>query len=282
MRWRCPVCSDDLALAKGGAVCRQGHQFDRARQGYINLLPANHKASRDPGDSSEMINARQRFLGAGYYQPLALAMSDMLDEQTSDLAAVRLLDCGCGEGYYTHQFAKTLASKRRFSKPDSNGLSPVQVAGVDISRMALRVASRQYPALAFVVASNFHVPVQASEVDVMTRIFAPGDSLEVRRVLAPQGKLLVVYPGPRHLFELKADIYSVPREHASPPVPEGFVCIEERRLQFPLLLSEPDLIKALLDMTPFTWSRRHDAETLLPHQLATQADFVLRCYQVSL
>jgi 23S rRNA (guanine745-N1)-methyltransferase len=271
MRWRCPVCRDDLVVSEGGAACMRGHQFDRARQGYINLLPANHKSSRDPGDSSEMISARQRFLGAGHYRPLALAMSTLLNEQTSHLVSVRLLDCGCGEGYYTNQFAETLSTKQR----------PAQVAGVDISRMALRLAARQYPGLAFVVASNFHVPVQASQVDVMTRIFAPGDSLEVRRVLAPQGKLLVVYPGPRHLFELKADVYAHPREHNPPAVPEGFDCTEERRLQFPLALNEPDQIKALLDMTPFTWSRRRDTKTPLPKQLATQADFLLRCYQPS-
>jgi 23S rRNA (guanine745-N1)-methyltransferase len=274
MIWRCPVCSGDLALSESGAVCAHGHQFDRARQGYINLLPAHQKASRDPGDSSEMISARQRFLSAGHYHPLASAMSSFLDAQTSHLASVRLLDCGCGEGYYTNQFAQALSLNRQSLHPGR-----VQVAGVDISRMALRLAARQYSELTFIVASNFHVPVQASQVDVMTRIFAPGDSLEVHRVLAPQGKLLVVYPGPRHLFELKANVYVNPREHSSPVVPEGFRCLEERRLQFPLTLSEPDQIKALLDMTPFTWSRRHDTKTPLPLHLATQADFLLRCYQ---
>jgi 23S rRNA (guanine745-N1)-methyltransferase len=205
----------------------------------------------------------------------------LLDEQTSHLASLRLLDCGCGEGYYTHQFAQALSKTRGSLHCATAEQCSVQVAGVDISRMALRVAARQYPELAFVVASNFHVPVQASQVDVMTRIFAPGDSLEVRRVLSPQGKLLVVYPGPRHLFELKANVYAQPREHSPPPVPAGFVCTEERRLQFPLALSDPDLIKALLDMTPFTWSRRHDTKAPLPQQLATQADFLLRCYQPS-
>jgi 23S rRNA (guanine745-N1)-methyltransferase len=269
VRWRCPVCSEDLALSLSGAVCPHGHQFDRARQGYVNLLPANQKASRDPGDSAEMIGARQRFLSAGHYQPLALAMSAIIDELTCERASIRLLDCGCGEGYYTNQFAQALSASS----------SLVQVAGVDISRMALRVAARQHPEITFVVASNFHVPVQNSQVDVMTRIFAPGDSLEVRRVLAPQGKLIVAYPGPRHLFELKADIYAQPREHNAPPVPAGFRCIDERRLQFPLALSDPEQIKALLDMTPFTWSRRHASEAPLPLLLATQADFLLRSYQ---
>ena len=53
MRWRCPICAGDLALLQDGARCPLGHQFDRARQGYINLLPVNHKGSREPGDGAE-------------------------------------------------------------------------------------------------------------------------------------------------------------------------------------------------------------------------------------
>lgn len=41
-----------------------------AKEGYVNLLPVQHKRSRDPGDSAEMMQARRAFLDAGHYQPL--------------------------------------------------------------------------------------------------------------------------------------------------------------------------------------------------------------------
>jgi len=51
---------------------RVRHSFDIASQGYANLLPVQHKRSRDPGDSKEMVAARRRFLTAGFYSRLPL------------------------------------------------------------------------------------------------------------------------------------------------------------------------------------------------------------------
>lgn len=53
----CPVCG--AALAPQGAAwrCVQGHCFDVARQGYVNLLTVTQKHSRHPGDTREMVAA---------------------------------------------------------------------------------------------------------------------------------------------------------------------------------------------------------------------------------
>jgi 23S rRNA (guanine745-N1)-methyltransferase len=47
----CPICLAELANTDQGVVCPAGHRFDRARQGYLNLLAVQHKNSRDPGDN---------------------------------------------------------------------------------------------------------------------------------------------------------------------------------------------------------------------------------------
>ena len=62
----CPL--DGLPLQSTGTAwrCASGHSFDIASQGYTNLLPVQHKRSRDPGDSKEMVAARRRFLTAGF------------------------------------------------------------------------------------------------------------------------------------------------------------------------------------------------------------------------
>jgi 23S rRNA (guanine745-N1)-methyltransferase len=291
VQWRCPVCAGPLALAAQGASCKLGHHFDRARQGYINLLPAQHKASRDPGDDAGMMAARHEFLQAGYYQPLAesilaLLAARLLDggnnadnnadnkaDHNASSTPAQVLDCGCGEGYYTGIFAAGL---------DSAGLA-AQVAGIDISRAALRMAARQYKQVAFAVASNFHLPVADDQVDIMTRIFAPGDDLETLRVLAPGGWLIVAYPGPRHLFELKAGIYSQPTEHLEPALPAGFACMQSHRVQFPLELQSRAAIDSLLKMTPFAWAARQQSATAFDEldRLTTSADFLVRCYQAS-
>ena len=41
----CPLCQAPLSRLDNGVVCPAGHRFDRARQGYLNLLPVQHKNS---------------------------------------------------------------------------------------------------------------------------------------------------------------------------------------------------------------------------------------------
>lgn len=59
-----------------------GHRFDRARQGYLNLLPVQHKNSRDPGDNLAMVEARRDFLNAGHYAPVAKRLAELAAERT--------------------------------------------------------------------------------------------------------------------------------------------------------------------------------------------------------
>lgn len=100
MSFSCPLCHQPLSREKNSYICPQRHQFDMAKEGYVNLLPVQHKRSRDPGDSAEMMQARRAFLDAGHYQPLRDAIVAQLRERL-DEKATAVLDIGCGEGYYT-------------------------------------------------------------------------------------------------------------------------------------------------------------------------------------
>ena len=66
MSYLCPLCHAPLDPEGKSFVCPQGHQFDKAKEGYVNLLPVQHKRPKDPGDSSEMMQARRTFLDAGH------------------------------------------------------------------------------------------------------------------------------------------------------------------------------------------------------------------------
>ena len=77
----CPLCSDALGEVDNGVACPAGHRFDRARQGYLNLLPVQHKKSLDPGDNAAMVEARRQFLGAGHYAPLARRLAELAAER---------------------------------------------------------------------------------------------------------------------------------------------------------------------------------------------------------
>ena len=78
-----------------------------------------------------------------------------------------MLDCACGEGYYTAGLYQTLTAA---------GKTP-SVAGIDISKFALRRAAKQVPQGEFAVASVYHLPLAEESVDVITNVFSPSRSI---------------------------------------------------------------------------------------------------------
>ncbi len=42
MSYSCPLCHAPLSRSDNHYSCPQRHQFDLAKEGYVNLLPANN------------------------------------------------------------------------------------------------------------------------------------------------------------------------------------------------------------------------------------------------
>lgn len=47
--WKCPVCGSFMQHRGKSWSCAQGHNFDMAKSGYVNLLPVNRKHAKNPG-----------------------------------------------------------------------------------------------------------------------------------------------------------------------------------------------------------------------------------------
>ncbi len=236
----CPVCGGALTRRKGRYLCAAGHSFDIAREGYVNLLPANQQHSKAPGDDREMAAARTRFLEGGWYGPLREKLCRLIEELASDRPA--LLDAGCGEGWYTQAMAETACAKGG------------RTAGVDLSKPAVKKAARRCAAGEFAVGTLYHLPAADETVDLLVNCFSPLAAEEFARVVKPEGKFLYVVPGPRHLWELKEAVYERPYEN------------EERREEYPgfryldvvpvecrFTLPDTRTIQDLFRMTPYYW-----------------------------
>ncbi|MFW0767088.1 23S rRNA (guanine(745)-N(1))-methyltransferase [Trabulsiella odontotermitis] len=261
MSYRCPLCHDPLTRRENSYICPQRHQFDLAKEGYVNLLPVQHKRSRDPGDSAEMMNARRAFLDAGHYQPLR----DALCQQLAQTGATQLLDIGCGEGYYTHAFAAIVP----------------QTWGLDVSKAAIRAGAKRYPQVNFCVASSERLPFGDNSIDAVVRIYAPCNPQELARVVRPGGWVFTATPGPCHLMELKGLIYEEIHLHAPHSEQlEGFALQQHQQVAYPMTLSGQEAV-ALLQMTPFAWRARPEVwETLQQQaQFHCQTDFAIHAWQ---
>jgi len=237
----CPL--DGLPLHCNGSAwtCASGHSFDIASQGYTHLLPVQNKRSRDPGDSKEMIAARRRFLTAGFYQPIAAAVSRAVLADLPAGATGSCLDAGCGEGYYLRQLAAAV--------PDEQTLA---LLGLDISKWAVLSAAKQDKQVNWVVGSNAKLPVLSGTLDRVLCMFGFPVYPEFARVLKPGGRLLQVDAGPDHLRELREIIYPSlkPERTAEMPTPEGFSRLPTETLRFSIELTNAGQIADLLTMTP--------------------------------
>jgi 23S rRNA (guanine745-N1)-methyltransferase len=246
-------------------ACAQGHSFDVAREGYVNLLTVQQKNSRDPGDNPQMVLARHEFLQAGHYQ----ALRDAAVAALAPLRAQSLLDIGCGEGYYTSAFA-TVAAR--------------EVIGLDIAKPAIRLAARRHPEITWLVGSGALLPVADASMDVVSSLFCPLQVAEIHRVLKPGAHVLVVTPAPDHLWTVRERLFDDVRAHEPDKFLAGFeaqfVLRHRQELRCPLKLTQQSL-KQLLAMTPYVWRAKPEKRAALESNetFATDAAFSLMLFQ---
>ncbi|BFV59282.1 rRNA (guanine-N1)-methyltransferase [Kitasatospora sp. CMC57] len=196
----CPHCVRPLILDGRTLRCAAGHSFDQARQGYVSLLAGD--AHTGTGDTAEMVAAREAFLAAGHYRPIADALAEaagqvmgsqvtagqVMGGQVTDGPTGLVADLGAGTGYYlSHVLDRT------------GGVG----AALDISKFALRRAARAHPRIGALVCDAWRpLPLLDDSADLLLNVFAPRNGPEIRRVLRPGGRMLLVSPTSRHLREL--------------------------------------------------------------------------------
>ncbi len=266
--FRCPICATPLTRGERAYTCPAGHSYDLSAEGYTHLLPANQKNSKNPGDDKQMVAARCEFLDEGYYAPLRKALTDLAAELTADIPSPALLDSGCGEGYYTAGLAQALPGGR--------------IAGIDISKFALRRAAKKATGVEFAVASSYRLPVMDGSIDLLYNIFSPLSAEEFARVLVPGGHFVYVVPSGRHLWQMKEVLYDNPYEN---PVKQedysGFAWQRVIPLRYTVTLDCSADIMALFSMTPYAWKTPKAGMERLSQlsQLETEIGFDIHVYK---
>jgi 23S rRNA (guanine745-N1)-methyltransferase len=242
---QCPVCKARLYRNVANYYCESRHSFDIAQNNYVNLLVDNQKKSKEPGDNKEMMESRRDFLNKGYYDMFSKRLNSIISEKLGEQEVI--LDAGCGEGYYLSGLKKHLASE----VPERG----FELYGVDISKAAVKYASKRDKNINYIVASNFKLPFINGAVDLVIRNFAPGIGSEFERVLKHEGVLLIITPGERHLYELKERLYEKARLH-NQKEKEYVEFIKENHyeISYDIEIDNSEDVKNLVSMTPYYWS----------------------------
>ena len=238
--------------------CFSGHSFDKAKEGYVNLLMKNASGKRH-GDDKLMVLARKNFLDKGFYSTLRQRISQVLGSGNL------VLDSGCGEGYYTSLFAE-----------DNT------VLGIDISKDALKYAAKRCKKATFGVASISDIPVADFSLDAVLNIFAPDSPKEFARILKEGGRLIEVLPLENHLFELKERIYQNPYKNPTPNYEKvGFKIKSVTEVKYKIHLETNEDIEALFKMTPYYYktSRADQQKVESLETLSLSLEFAIAEYQ---
>lgn len=261
---RCPVCGEELAEADGSLRCRAGHSFDIARQGYVNLVPGR-------ADTPEMVEARDAFLRAGHFRPLAAALAE--EASAASAAGDAVVDLGAGTGHYLARVLDVL--------PSTRGLA------IDASPAALRRAGRSHERAAAVGADAWKpLPLRDGIAAIVLSVFAPRNADEMARVLAPGGELIAVTPTTRHLHELVGPLglLSVPddkEDRLDAQLSSHFTLARRRTVEHAMFLTQEESAQ-LARMGPSAWhvDERSVAERLaaLPDPLTVTASMTISVF----
>ncbi len=269
---RCPVCGASMTycadIGAGQLACTgtKPHMFDCAKSGYVHLAP-RHSGG---GDARDAVRARTAFLSAGYYRVAVEALDELLRRYAPDGLVV---DAGCGEGYYTN----TLAShnRERFS-----------LCGFDLSRDAVDAAAkrakREGTGAHFAVASLFALPLQDATAAAVINVFAPCAEAEFCRVLRPEGMLITVGAGERHLLGLKQALYETTYENTErADLPHDMMLCERKTVKDTIRVVGQEQIEHLFSMTPYYFcTSPADREKLRGmDRLVTEIEFDCRVYR---
>jgi len=251
----CPVCRQTLAEAAGALLCENGHTFDLARQGYVNLLAGG--AQTGTADTPGMVAARATFLERGHYAPVADVLAEAAAQAVAPGASGLVLDVGGGTGYYLAAVLDRL--------PGRTGLV------LDISKHAARRAARTHERASAVVCDAWGaLPVGDGAAALVLSVFAPRNAPEFARVLGPGGALVTVTPTARHLTELVGALGLVSvdarkDERLADSLGEAFERVGSETVERPLALSRDDVLAAV-GMGP---SARHVTATALEEGVAS-------------
>jgi 23S rRNA (guanine745-N1)-methyltransferase len=155
-----------------------------------------------------------------------------------------VVDVGAGTGYYLAAVLDRL--------PERAGLA------LDISKFALRRAVRAHRRIGAVRCDVWRrLPVADSAASLALNVFAPRNGAELRRILSPAGRLLVVTPMPDHLGELTGPLGLLtvdPRkqERLTEKLSPYFASAGRREHRVMLSLTQ-GAVSALVAMGPSSW-----------------------------
>ncbi|NLW60541.1 MAG: methyltransferase domain-containing protein [Firmicutes bacterium] len=260
--FRCPVCEQELGLSRSNSLhCSRGHNYDLAKQGYVNLLLKQEKGGYD----KQLFAARKVIGDSGFFDPMRKAISKLIWEvgKGEEWAAARILDAGCGEGSHLAWIWQDLKAKKK-------GFTDILGVGIDLSKEGIRLAAKEYQELIWCVADLTKLPLQDRQFDIVLNILSPANYGEFKRVLKDHGILIKILPAPNYLIELREILFKgtdkelYENDGVKRLFANSFQLIKDQQIHYQVFLKEENL-EHLIKMTPLTWNADQEKIAAIIH-----------------
>ena len=185
--FQCPLCGGRMkALKSGKLLCKREHAFDLSKKGYVNFLNETKKTQYN----KELFSSRKSLFAEGFYRPVADEILGIVKEyrRVKEIEILRLLDAGCGEGYYSDFLSKE---------------EDLTVFALDLSKEAIALATDYPSPVSWAIGDLARLPYRDRSMDIILDVLTPANYKEFKRVLQNQGLLIKVIPGDEYLQEIR-------------------------------------------------------------------------------
>jgi 23S rRNA (guanine745-N1)-methyltransferase len=246
--FKCPVCSSPMRIVDlKSIICTNNHNFDIAKQGYVNFMTRSLLTRYD----KELFESRKIIVENRFFEPLHKMISEWIKSEVRlDEKTVKILDAGCGEG--SHLFS----IKHKIS---SNSTDEILGVGIDIAKEGILVAAKNYSNMIWCVADLANSPFKDNVFDVVLNILSPANYREFQRLLNHNGIVIKVIPQRGYLKELREVLFDEPNKQSYSNqdivgrFKANFETVDTFQLSYSIALSR-SLIPALIRMTPLSWA----------------------------
>ncbi|AMB99376.1 hypothetical protein AWM75_04940 [Aerococcus urinaehominis] len=252
----CPFCQNNLTCQDYQLICNQGHTFDIAKQGYLNLAPNHQEKHYD----KNLFSSRYQIMGQlKLYSGLYQTIKDCLVQAGATFNSNQVLvNLGCGEASQAYQLSQVL--------------SPCpKIIGLDLAKDGISQAAKHYSQGLWLVADLARIPMKDHTIDYLCTILSPSNYSEAKRVLKESGFYIKVIPGTNYLKEIRQAILPPDQvDHQSQDsidiFASHFPTYHEIRYQDQVSLNTSQALN-LVNMTPLTWQLDENQRQLLAQKL---------------
>ncbi|MCO7176282.1 putative RNA methyltransferase [Sporolactobacillus kofuensis] len=249
---KCPICAESFQVVEmKSLICKQGHTFDLAKQGYVNF--ATRPIHTHYGKS--LFEARQKIIVTHkFFDPLVHHLTTSIGTLSEPSDHHRsLLDLGCGEGSLLAAICNNLYKNDSLS---------VVGCGIDLAKEGIQLASKHYPDQMWFVGDLAQPVFENHQFDFILNILSPSNYQVVNQLLKPGGHIIKVIPGSHYLQELRSFFYGEEKNvYSNTDIKALFMKhypkTRSKRITYDIKLNQEG-VNEILQMTPLAWTATRD------------------------